>query len=107
MAMLPFLISALVQAHVSLVRLRDFLLLDEVGSVLLPECTLNSCQMDPDSIDKFECNEAKGCLLSVKNGVFSWDTESEPFLQDINVDVESASLVAIVGPVCVTAGTFI
>ncbi|XP_076819725.1 multidrug resistance-associated protein 1-like isoform X2 [Clavelina lepadiformis] len=78
---LPFSISFLVQATVSLKRLQKFFCYDE---------------LDPENVDRASCS---GPLISIKNGTFAWDKEKEPTLQDINLSVPKGSLIAVVGQV--------
>ncbi|KAL8248288.1 hypothetical protein R6Q59_005156 [Mikania micrantha] len=78
--MLPNMITQVVNANVSLKRLEDLLLADE--RLLLPNPPL----------------EPGLPAISIKNGFFSWDSKSEkPTLSNINIDIPTGSLVAIVG----------
>ncbi|XP_076899720.1 ABC transporter C family member 2-like [Bidens hawaiensis] len=78
--MLPNMITQVVNANVSLKRLEDLLLADE--RILLPNPPL----------------EPGVPAISIKNGSFSWDSKSErPTLSNINLDIQTGSLVAIVG----------
>uniref|UniRef100_A0A5B6ZBR8 ABC-type xenobiotic transporter n=1 Tax=Davidia involucrata TaxID=16924 RepID=A0A5B6ZBR8_DAVIN len=78
--MLPNIITQVVNANVSLKRLEELLLAEE--RILLPNPPL----------------EPGLPAISVKEGYFSWDSKAEkPTLSNINMDVPTGSLVAIVG----------
>uniref|UniRef100_A0A8C4VBS7 Multidrug resistance-associated protein 1 n=2 Tax=Falco tinnunculus TaxID=100819 RepID=A0A8C4VBS7_FALTI len=79
--MLPVVISSIVEASVSLKRLRVFLSHEE---------------LDPDSIIRGPVTE--GCIV-VKNATFSWSKNDPPSLNCINFTVPEGSLVAVVGQV--------
>ncbi|XP_051630854.1 multidrug resistance-associated protein 1 isoform X3 [Manacus candei] len=81
--MLPMVISNIVEASVSLKRLRVFLSHEE---------------LDPDSIIRGPMPEAEGCIV-VKNATFSWSKTDSPLLNSINFTVPEGSLVAVVGQV--------
>ncbi|XP_027741237.1 multidrug resistance-associated protein 1 isoform X5 [Empidonax traillii] len=81
--MLPMVISNIVEASVSLKRLRVFLSHEE---------------LDPDSIIRGPTTEAEGCIV-VKNATFSWSKTDPPLLNSINFAVPEGSLVAVVGQV--------
>ncbi|XP_068452238.1 multidrug resistance-associated protein 1 isoform X2 [Clinocottus analis] len=80
--MLPMVISSMVQASVSLKRLRVFLSHEE---------------LQEDSVE----HRAAAALLgvSVVDGVFSWSREESPTLKRLNVCIPEGSLVAVVGHV--------
>ncbi|KAJ0945214.1 putative ABC-type xenobiotic transporter [Helianthus annuus] len=78
--MLPNTISQAVNVHVSLKRMEDLLLAEE--RLLLPNPPL----------------EPGLPAISIRNGSFSWDSKSDkPTLSNINLDIPTGSLVAIVG----------
>ncbi|XP_063200107.1 multidrug resistance-associated protein 1 isoform X1 [Chroicocephalus ridibundus] len=81
--MLPMVISSIVEASVSLKRLRVFLSHEE---------------LDPDSIIRVPITEAEGSIV-VKNATFSWSKNDPPSLNSINFTVPEGSLVAVVGQV--------
>ncbi|XP_059682586.1 multidrug resistance-associated protein 1 [Gavia stellata] len=81
--MLPMVISSIVEASVSLKRLRVFLSHEE---------------LDPDSIIRGPITEAEGSIV-VKNATFSWSKNDPPLLNSINFTVPESSLVAVVGQV--------
>ncbi|KAM9556805.1 multidrug resistance-associated protein 1 isoform 1-T1 [Guaruba guarouba] len=81
--MLPMVISSIVEASVSLKRLRVFLSHEE---------------LDPDSIIRSPITAAEGCIV-VKNATFSWSRNDPPLLNSINFAVPEGSLVAVVGQV--------
>ncbi|XP_043350056.1 multidrug resistance-associated protein 1 isoform X3 [Dermochelys coriacea] len=80
---LPMVISSMVQASVSLKRLRLFLSHEE---------------LEPDSIIRGSVKDAEGSII-VKNATFSWSRNDPPSLNDINFIVPEGSLIAIVGQV--------
>ncbi|XP_050221778.1 ABC transporter C family member 2-like [Mercurialis annua] len=78
--MLPNIITQVVNANVSLKRLEELLLAEE--RILLPNPPLE--QGEP--------------AISIRNGYFSWDSKAETHaLSNVNVDIPTGSLVAIVG----------
>ncbi|XP_019419725.1 PREDICTED: ABC transporter C family member 2-like [Lupinus angustifolius] len=78
--MLPNIITQVVNANVSLKRLEELLLAEE--RILLPNPPL----------------EPGLPAISIKNGYFSWDAKAESAtLSNINLDIPSGSLVAVVG----------
>uniref|UniRef100_A0A4W3IKJ5 Multidrug resistance-associated protein 1 n=1 Tax=Callorhinchus milii TaxID=7868 RepID=A0A4W3IKJ5_CALMI len=81
--MLPVVISSLVQASVSLKRLRLFLSHEE---------------LDPGNVNR---NDLKGSAysISMKNATLSWSKDDSPCLKDINLAILEGSLVAVVGHV--------
>ncbi|NWH45756.1 MRP1 protein, partial [Fregata magnificens] len=81
--MLPMVISSIVEASVSLKRLRVFLSHEE---------------LDPDSIIRGPITEAEGSIV-VKNATFSWSKNDPPSLNSITFTVPEGSLVAVVGQV--------
>ncbi|NXT25434.1 MRP1 protein, partial [Syrrhaptes paradoxus] len=81
--MLPMVISSIVEASVSLKRLRVFLSHEE---------------LDPDSIIRGPVKEAEGSIV-VKNATFGWSRNDPPVLNSINFTVPEGSLVAVVGQV--------
>ncbi|XP_040430566.1 multidrug resistance-associated protein 1 isoform X1 [Cygnus olor] len=81
--MLPMVISSIVEASVSLKRLRVFLSHEE---------------LDPDSIIRGPTTDAEGSII-VKNATFSWSRNDPPSLNSINFAVPEGSLIAVVGQV--------
>ncbi|XP_078381561.1 multidrug resistance-associated protein 1-like isoform X2 [Oculina patagonica] len=81
---LPNVIISLIQAQVSLKRLTDFLSLQE---------------LDPDNVEKSIPDHISTQAIHIENGAFSWDANGKPTLTDINVNISSGSLVAVVGQV--------
>eukprot|EP00026_Physarum_polycephalum_P000464 Phypoly_transcript_00465.p1 GENE.Phypoly_transcript_00465~~Phypoly_transcript_00465.p1 ORF type:complete len:1411 (+),score=128.73 Phypoly_transcript_00465:182-4414(+) len=81
MNMLPNVISGLIEARVSLIRVQKFLLNDEI---------------DPNAVE--HKNEA-GLAIKIHNGDFRWAVEGTPTLQEINMTVPQGQLVAVVGSV--------
>ncbi|NXK44825.1 MRP1 protein, partial [Chauna torquata] len=81
--MLPMVISSIVEASVSLKRLRVFLSHEE---------------LDPDSIIRGPVTDAEGSII-VKNATFSWSKTDPPSLNSINFTVPEGSLIAVVGQV--------
>ncbi|XP_072205259.1 multidrug resistance-associated protein 1 isoform X2 [Excalfactoria chinensis] len=80
---LPMVISSIVEASVSLKRLRVFLSHEE---------------LDPDSVIRGPITNAEGSIV-VKNATFSWSKTDPPTLNSINFIVPEGSLIAVVGQV--------
>ncbi|XP_021917145.1 multidrug resistance-associated protein 1 isoform X2 [Zootermopsis nevadensis] len=80
-SVIPFLIITLVQASVSIKRVNRF---------------MNSEELDPNSVqhDQSEKNH-----LVIENGNFSWGSEDQVILRNINLSFKQGSLVAVVGTV--------
>ncbi|XP_063866337.1 multidrug resistance-associated protein 1-like isoform X3 [Scylla paramamosain] len=84
LAMLPMLITSMVQAHVSLKRINRFMNADELDP--------NSVQGDPTYKHP----------IVVENGTFAWgheEEDSKPVLKGLNLTIQTGSLVAVVGTV--------
>ncbi|XP_055920592.1 multidrug resistance-associated protein 1-like [Eupeodes corollae] len=79
LAMLPMLISNLVQTQVSITRINKF---------------LNSEELDPKCVGHDKSEKAP---MLIENGSFSWG--DDVILKDINMKIETNTLVAIVGTV--------
>ncbi|XP_044166542.1 ATP-binding cassette sub-family C member 3-like [Acropora millepora] len=81
---LPNVIISLIQGKVSIDRLTHFLNLEE---------------LDPNNVEKTMPEHISSQAIHVEDGSFSWDKEEAPILQNINVNIQSGSLVAVVGAV--------
>ncbi|KAM8825503.1 multidrug resistance-associated protein 1-like isoform 1-T1 [Synchiropus picturatus] len=81
--MLPMVISSMVQASVSLKRLRVFLSHEE---------------LQEDSVDH-KLVAGSPYSISIVDGVFSWSRAESPTLKKLNVLIPEGSLVAVVGHV--------
>ncbi|XP_053528129.1 multidrug resistance-associated protein 1 isoform X1 [Artibeus jamaicensis] len=82
---LPMVISSIVQASVSLKRLRIFLSHEE---------------LEPDSIERQSIKEGGGSnSITVKNATFTWARNDPPTLNGITFSIPEGSLVAVVGQV--------
>ncbi|XP_066498772.1 multidrug resistance-associated protein 1 [Hoplias malabaricus] len=81
--MLPMVISSMVQASVSMKRLRVFLSHEE---------------LDEDNVDRRSLTGSPDSIRIV-DGAFSWSKEDPPALKRINVCIPEGSLVAVVGHV--------
>lgn len=81
---LPMVISSIVQASVSLKRLRIFLSHEE---------------LDPDSIERQPIKDGGGSSITVRNATFTWARSDPPALNGITFSVPEGSLVAVVGQV--------
>ncbi|XP_063327094.1 multidrug resistance-associated protein 1 [Pelmatolapia mariae] len=81
--MLPMVISSMVQASVSLKRLRVFLSHEEL------------------QVDSVEHKAAEGSQhsISVTDGAFTWSRTESPTLKRLNINIPEGSLVAVVGHV--------
>ncbi|CAO2641732.1 Multidrug resistance-associated protein 1, partial [Lemmus lemmus] len=80
---LPMVISSIVQASVSLKRLRIFLSHEE---------------LEPDSIERWPIKDGMSSI-TVKNGTFTWARGESPTLNGINFSIPEGALVAVVGQV--------
>ncbi|XP_036267183.1 multidrug resistance-associated protein 1 isoform X2 [Pipistrellus kuhlii] len=81
---LPMVISSIVQASVSLKRLRIFLSHEE---------------LDPDSIERQPIKDGGGSSITVRNATFTWARSDPPTLNGITFSIPEGSLVAVVGQV--------
>ncbi|XP_062954765.1 multidrug resistance-associated protein 1 isoform X2 [Cynocephalus volans] len=82
---LPMVISSIVQASVSLKRLRIFLSHEE---------------LEPDSIERRPVKDGGGTSsITVKNATFTWARSDPPTLNGITFSVPEGALVAVVGQV--------
>ncbi|XP_076852211.1 multidrug resistance-associated protein 1 isoform X2 [Brachyhypopomus gauderio] len=81
--MLPMVISSMVQASVSMKRLRVFLSHEE---------------LEQDSVDHTAISGSPNSI-SIVDGGFSWSREDPPTLKSINVCIPEGALVAVVGHV--------
>ncbi|KAM3826734.1 multidrug resistance-associated protein 1-like isoform 1-T1 [Vipera latastei] len=81
---LPMVVSSIVQASVSLKRLRVFLSHEE---------------LDPDSVVRGTLKNAGSNSVSVKSASFSWSRTEPPVLSNISFAIPDPSLVAVVGQV--------
>ncbi|XP_036923546.1 multidrug resistance-associated protein 1 [Sturnira hondurensis] len=82
---LPMVISSIVQASVSLKRLRIFLSHEE---------------LEPDSIERQTSKDGGGSnSITVKNATFTWARNDPPTLNGITFSIPEGSLVAVVGQV--------
>uniref|UniRef100_A0A8C4Q402 ABC-type glutathione-S-conjugate transporter n=1 Tax=Eptatretus burgeri TaxID=7764 RepID=A0A8C4Q402_EPTBU len=81
MAMLPILISYIVQASVSLHRLESY---------------LNNSELDQHAVgDK----PSEGAAVELRDASFSWNDDELPILKKLNVRIKEGSLLAVVGKV--------
>uniref|UniRef100_A0AAQ4RKA6 Multidrug resistance-associated protein 1 n=1 Tax=Gasterosteus aculeatus aculeatus TaxID=481459 RepID=A0AAQ4RKA6_GASAC len=81
--MLPMVISSMVQASVSLKRLRVF---------------LSHAELQEDGVDH-KAAVGTSHSVSIVDGVFSWSRAESPTLKRLNVCIPEGSLVAVVGHV--------
>ncbi|RXN01990.1 Multidrug resistance-associated protein 1 [Acipenser ruthenus] len=81
--MLPMVISSMVQASVSLKRLRSFLSHEE---------------LEEDSVDR-KAISGSADSITIVDGMFSWSKDTPPSLKRINVSIPEGALVAVVGHV--------
>ncbi|XP_063124478.1 multidrug resistance-associated protein 1 isoform X12 [Rattus norvegicus] len=82
---LPMVISSIVQASVSLKRLRIFLSHEE---------------LEPDSIERWSIKDGGGMnSITVKNATFTWARDEPPTLNGITFAIPDGALVAVVGQV--------
>ncbi|KAF4071490.1 hypothetical protein AMELA_G00273860 [Ameiurus melas] len=81
LAMLPMLISSIVQTIVSKRRLEKFLGADDLDTMAVQH------------------SDNKGTAVNVSNGTFTWGTDSSPSLKNVSLDIKPGCLVAVVGAV--------
>ncbi|CAL8300312.1 unnamed protein product [Merluccius merluccius] len=81
LAMLPMLIAAMVQTAVSKKRLEKF---------------LGSADLDPEIVRH---DSSFNTSVSVCNGSFTWERETDPVLKNVSLDIGRGKLVAVVGAV--------
>ncbi|XP_052050274.1 multidrug resistance-associated protein 1 isoform X2 [Apodemus sylvaticus] len=82
---LPMVISSIVQASVSLKRLRIFLSHEE---------------LETDSIERWSIKDGEGMnSITVKNATFTWARGEPPTLNGITFSIPEGALVAVVGQV--------
>ncbi|XP_062319103.1 canalicular multispecific organic anion transporter 1 isoform X2 [Osmerus eperlanus] len=81
LAMLPMLIAAMVQTTVSKQRLEKFLGGDDLD--------MNIVRHDPSF----------NTAVSVCDGTFAWERDSEPILKSVSLEIKPGRLVAVVGAV--------
>ncbi|XP_031568469.1 multidrug resistance-associated protein 1-like [Actinia tenebrosa] len=77
-------VGNIIQAQVSLARLNDFLNLEE---------------KDPENVLHVMPEHVHAQAVHVENGTFSWEQNGQPVLENINLNITSGSLVAVVGQV--------
>ncbi|XP_076338586.1 multidrug resistance-associated protein 1-like isoform X2 [Tachypleus tridentatus] len=78
---IPDLVSYIVQTRISLKRLKDFLICEELDESVIGN------------------NTSKGETITMDKGSFSWSKEGEPVLKNVSLHVKKGQLVAIVGQV--------
>lgn len=81
MTVLPGIISALINANVSLKRIRDFLLKDEIDL----SGTTNK--------------QISGTSILIKDVDFGFDNSTAAYLKNINIEIKQGELIAVVGEV--------
>ncbi|XP_067242985.1 canalicular multispecific organic anion transporter 1 isoform X2 [Chanodichthys erythropterus] len=81
LAMLPQLISSMVQTNVSKKRLEKFLSGSDVDTTVIKHDISNSA------------------AVSISDGTFTWERDTEPVLKLVSLDVHPGRLVAVVGAV--------
>ncbi|XP_067139263.1 multidrug resistance-associated protein 1-like [Centruroides vittatus] len=81
LVMIPDLISNLIQTRVSLRRLHEFLISEE---------------LDPDCVGKYPDLDD---TITVREANFTWSKDEQPVLKDINLKVKTGQLLAVVGQV--------
>ncbi|XP_076867754.1 ATP-binding cassette sub-family C member 2 isoform X1 [Brachyhypopomus gauderio] len=81
LAMLPMLISSMVQTIVSKKRLEKFLAGEDLDTMTVQH------------------DNSYSTAVSVRNGTFTWGGDTEPALTNVSLDVNPGRLVAVVGAV--------
>ena len=79
---LPMLITQMISATVSLDRLNNY---------------LNATEISPTTVTHYD--DGDNVVVNIRNGNLTWDTETSPTLQNINMKVKKGQLVAVVGQV--------
>uniref|UniRef100_A0A673JYR3 Multidrug resistance-associated protein 1 n=1 Tax=Sinocyclocheilus rhinocerous TaxID=307959 RepID=A0A673JYR3_9TELE len=82
--MLPMVISSMVQASVSMKRLRVFLSHEE---------------LDEDNVERPAISSCESNSIRIVDGAFSWCKDDSPTLKRINVRIPEGAFVAVVGHV--------
>uniref|UniRef100_A0A671S0N1 Multidrug resistance-associated protein 1 n=1 Tax=Sinocyclocheilus anshuiensis TaxID=1608454 RepID=A0A671S0N1_9TELE len=82
--MLPMVISSMVQASVSMKRLRVFLSHEE---------------LDEDNVERPAISSCESNSIRIVDGAFSWSKGDSPTLKRINVRIPEGAFVAVVGHV--------
>ena len=62
--------------------------LDDIQSMMSKDATKSK-----NGVDRFDSHE----ILSIRNGTFTWDSEMDPVLKQINMDAPKGKLIAVVG----------
>ncbi|KAK3596597.1 hypothetical protein CHS0354_020940 [Potamilus streckersoni] len=78
-SLLPQIVSYVIQANVSIVRIGKF---------------LGSDDLDPENVAH---TKDTGIAIGIENGTFTWDSESEPVLKNISLEIPKGKLIAVVG----------
>eukprot|EP00040_Diaphanoeca_grandis_P037451 m.244078 g.244078 ORF g.244078 m.244078 type:complete len:1509 (+) comp33822_c0_seq1:144-4670(+) len=95
LAMLPMVITAVVQAQVSVTRVKKFLLMEETKAD-------NVTRLPPPGPYPSQLSSNDMPLVEIIDGMFAWTQQgfdTKPVLSNINMHVNNASICAIVGPV--------
>jgi len=101
LAMLPTTVSMIVQAKVSLERIRNFLLLDEINDDDVKRAKSDAAHTRNNTVhsnSRKEKDSEKDIAISLKNVNLGW-TQSDTCLFNLNVEVKKAKLIAVVGKV--------
>ncbi|XP_051773178.1 LOW QUALITY PROTEIN: canalicular multispecific organic anion transporter 1 [Ctenopharyngodon idella] len=81
LAMLPQLISSMVQTNVSKKRLEKFLSGSDLDTTVIKH------------------DDSHSAAVSINDGTFTWERDTEPVLKHVSLDVHPGRLVAVVGAV--------
>ncbi|GAU92896.1 hypothetical protein RvY_04916-3 [Ramazzottius varieornatus] len=84
LTMLPSAVTLLIQSRVSIGRLTKFLCNDELSA---------------ENVDNLPASREAPHSISIKDGSFAWAREEEPFLKNVNLNVKTGSLTAVVGQI--------
>lgn len=93
LSILPQVIAALVEAAVSVSRLRKFLLNDELDPNVVERAPRPALASTPSA------RSAAAPMVEIEDGRFAWSPAGNDILSDVNLRVDSGTLVAIVGRV--------
>lgn len=81
--MLPMAVKSTAGARISINRVKEFLLLNEIEPVVRKPAP----ESDPD------------CVFEIKNGQFTWEGDDKPTLEEINLKLKRGQVLAVIGDV--------
>ncbi|CAG0901802.1 unnamed protein product, partial [Darwinula stevensoni] len=81
---LPYLTSEIIQVMVSVRRINKF---------------MNANELDSNNVSRNPNGTTGDCAASIENGTFAWAPDDPPVLMDVDLQIPSGKLVAVVGQV--------